>query len=228
MKIRESVLFFAAEMDKKLRENDHKGDWLDLPLDYLMNRLYQGVNELFHSIRQGDNKNSIKEAADVGNFAMMIADIIYRKEYPDQANWREINFDAPPPSWEEVAENTEVEKTIRTAKAEALTTPVNLNKAKTEEYRQRFGKHRGHYKWDLAISFLSLDNQKFFDLYGFNYVPERQITELARLHLSNREAIQAAKLSESMFNNITVDTLDDMAKKMLNELRNSNLNNSDK
>ena len=98
MKIRESVLFFAAEMDKKLRENDHKGDWLDLPLDYLMNRLYQEVNELFRSIQQGDNKNTIKEAADVGNFAMMIADIVYRKEYPDQANWRNVNFTAPPPS----------------------------------------------------------------------------------------------------------------------------------
>ena len=73
-----------------------------------------------------------------------------------------------------------------------------------------------------------MDNEAFFKLYGFNYVPERQIKELARLHLSNRQGIQAAKLSESMVNNIKpVDTIvlhDSMVKDMIKTLKEKEIN----
>lgn len=238
MKIRESVLFFAAEMDKKLRENDHKGDWLDLDLGYLQQRLLEEVNELFQSIKQGDNKNSIKEAADVGNFSMMIADIIHRKEYPDR-NVLDKDLNEKPPSWYEIGAGLNLNKKIRTATAEPLTTPVKLNEDKAAEYRARFGMHRGHHKWDLAISFLSMDNDAFFKLYGFSYVPEGHLLDIAKLHLANRQAIQAAKLSESiiddmagpslpsdMFNNL-VDSMTEKEKKYITDFR-ADFRNNDK
>jgi NTP pyrophosphatase (non-canonical NTP hydrolase) len=77
--IREEVQWFSQEMEKKLIENDHKAHWSDLPIAYLEMRLKQEVVELEEAIMdfhlgKGSVDQITKEAADVGNFAMMIAD----------------------------------------------------------------------------------------------------------------------------------------------------------
>jgi hypothetical protein len=77
--IREEVQWFSREMEKKLVENDHKAHWSELPVAYLEMRLKQEVEELekaimdFH-LGKGSAESVVKEAADAGNFAMMIAD----------------------------------------------------------------------------------------------------------------------------------------------------------
>jgi NTP pyrophosphatase (non-canonical NTP hydrolase) len=78
------VLWFAEEMEKKLALNRHKGGpaaWRkDDPFD-LASRVRRETDELVVAMRDwlkhGDNTTTgdiIKEAADVANFAMMIAD----------------------------------------------------------------------------------------------------------------------------------------------------------
>lgn len=76
------LLWFAGEMAKKLDENSHKCGWDDIDLDYAMMRLKQEVGELngavyetMCEIKPPDvvAREIIREAADVANFAFMIA-----------------------------------------------------------------------------------------------------------------------------------------------------------
>ena len=78
-----TVIEFAVEMERQLQDNDHKSGWGHLDLEDLLKMLKEEVEELERAICQGDilippgkkeiNK-IIHEAADVANFAMMIAD----------------------------------------------------------------------------------------------------------------------------------------------------------
>lgn len=84
--LREPVAWFACAMEYKLRMNDHKQPWADMSFVYLMARLREETKELEHAIETYnchdretvDDKCArdtvIQEAADVANFAMMIAD----------------------------------------------------------------------------------------------------------------------------------------------------------
>jgi hypothetical protein len=75
--LRPEVLAFALSMERKLRENDHKGGWqADHPLA-LMRRLKQEVEELDQAMFNGNGQKILNEGADVANFAMMIADLYH-------------------------------------------------------------------------------------------------------------------------------------------------------
>jgi len=74
--MRAQVEWFAELMEKQLSKNDYKGGWevSNCSLEYLYLRLMEELGELA-SIRAGSaNGDTVKEAADVANFAMMIAD----------------------------------------------------------------------------------------------------------------------------------------------------------
>jgi NTP pyrophosphatase (non-canonical NTP hydrolase) len=75
VKCRASVNWFTAQMELKLRENDYKGGWAKCEHHWLLDRLKQEVVELEKALDQVDNQNVINEAADVANFALMIADL---------------------------------------------------------------------------------------------------------------------------------------------------------
>jgi len=87
---RPEVVAFANIMEAKLRENDHKGGWKTDDAEDLFVRLGEECVELSEAIGlwriQDDwrsaalhlpacRKNVAREAADVANFAMMIADV---------------------------------------------------------------------------------------------------------------------------------------------------------
>jgi len=86
--IRPTVLKFAVAMERKLVENDHKGGWKDCTNVYLFRRLKTETKELKEQIKIYKKESQKpgeytgltsmmeikKEAADVANFAMMIAD----------------------------------------------------------------------------------------------------------------------------------------------------------
>ncbi len=81
---RYTVRWFAAEMENKLRENDWKGGWRPpgnvdkhSALLALIGRLEDEVAELKCELTRAtlDVDATTREAADVGNFAMMIADV---------------------------------------------------------------------------------------------------------------------------------------------------------
>lgn len=79
--LRPAVVDFAKEMEKKLKDNDHKVHWSECSFDYLISRLKQETNELIEAIvefKRNPSKKTrqavIGEASDCGNFSMMIAD----------------------------------------------------------------------------------------------------------------------------------------------------------
>jgi adenylosuccinate synthase len=71
--IRREVMMLAHAMEHKLRKNDHKGGWEERNVDVLFKRLLDEVDELKDAIRGGNFIEIFLEAADVANFAMMIA-----------------------------------------------------------------------------------------------------------------------------------------------------------
>ncbi|MFF2528553.1 hypothetical protein ACFVS2_06520 [Brevibacillus sp. NPDC058079] len=76
--MREQVQWFAEQMESKLKENDHKGGWLECDYEYLIARLREESLELRVSLESAitdeDILEVIRESVDVANFAMMIAD----------------------------------------------------------------------------------------------------------------------------------------------------------
>lgn len=70
----ESVLALSRVQMAKLAENIHKGKWEDVDPMYAFKRLMQEAIELFEEIQlQGAPEDIWKEAADVANFAMILA-----------------------------------------------------------------------------------------------------------------------------------------------------------
>lgn len=72
------VLEFARDMELKLAANRHKGDragWLQMDPWDLLRRLRDEVTELEIEMERCHSADEVaREAADVGNFAMMVAD----------------------------------------------------------------------------------------------------------------------------------------------------------
>lgn len=66
--------FFDA-MVYKLRRNKSKGRWEDLDLEKTVDLIREEVDELEDSISEGSSMEILMEAADVGNFAMITANI---------------------------------------------------------------------------------------------------------------------------------------------------------
>lgn len=71
---RPSLRRFVYEMERRLLANDHKGGWRGCEELWLMLRLMEEVGELAHALNVGGAAHIVREAADVANLAMMIAD----------------------------------------------------------------------------------------------------------------------------------------------------------
>ena len=80
--VRKPVRWFAEQMERKLKANDYKEHWSECEDEWLIERLGDECAELhraYRSNRLPSNRAKqqqciIDEAADVANFAMMIAD----------------------------------------------------------------------------------------------------------------------------------------------------------
>lgn len=108
---RPCVTLFADAMEGALRRNDAKGGWEDDDPEWLLGRLKQETRELETELVRFENasdsqKTSIKvlwEAADVANFAMMIADRTHGLGGSARAE-RVKHADEPSPTVEAVKE----------------------------------------------------------------------------------------------------------------------------
>ena len=97
MEVRREVVWFAEEMEMRLKANDYKGGWKDCSPMWLLNRLKEEVRELEDELksqygfichccghkqepRKNEAQDIIREASDVANYAMMIADIVQKGE----------------------------------------------------------------------------------------------------------------------------------------------------
>jgi len=79
--MRPAVIEHAERMETRLKENDHKGGWLTCSFEYLLERLREEVDELDTALNGYDlDDDPVIEAADVANFAMMIADKYVRRK----------------------------------------------------------------------------------------------------------------------------------------------------
>lgn len=80
--MRKEVITFSKDMERKLCANERKGGWSACELSWLLRRLREETGELsgaIGSLLHADlidvrAQIVIDEAADVANFAMMIAD----------------------------------------------------------------------------------------------------------------------------------------------------------
>lgn len=69
--------FFDA-MIFKLAKNAHKGKWEGADFPRIRAHLQNEISELDEAIKSGNMVEIILEAADVGNFALILADIAIR------------------------------------------------------------------------------------------------------------------------------------------------------
>ena len=66
-------VWFVDEMEARLKANSYRGGWGTENPAHLINRLFFQVGQLEDAVRAGE-KDIIRRAADVANFAMMVAD----------------------------------------------------------------------------------------------------------------------------------------------------------
>ena len=69
-----AVSAFGDDMRKKLRQNEAKGGWENIPTGKLLELLVGELQELIEALNEGTPDEVRDECADVGNFAMMIHD----------------------------------------------------------------------------------------------------------------------------------------------------------
>ena len=76
MRPRREVAAFARLMERELRANDHKGGWKAWQTVSALVRLREETDELATALLRNESPSVIgEEAADIANFAMMIADM---------------------------------------------------------------------------------------------------------------------------------------------------------
>lgn len=85
---REPVMWFAERMERKLTNHDHdygycgwlssKESWTKDYKKFLFQKMLEEVGELAYTSDQDDPEQFIDEAADIANFAMMLADNVRR------------------------------------------------------------------------------------------------------------------------------------------------------
>lgn len=66
-------------MEHKLRMKDYKGGWHNMSLGQLFQLLKGEIEELEEAVTEGNTFDIMAEAADVGNYAMMIMDNAIRR-----------------------------------------------------------------------------------------------------------------------------------------------------
>jgi hypothetical protein len=73
--IRPEIMALATMMERKLRENEDKGDWRVCRAEYLLTRCGEERDELICAVvTKASPRAILREAADVANLAMMVAD----------------------------------------------------------------------------------------------------------------------------------------------------------
>src|SRR5207237_2877466 len=77
---------FAAAMAERLDANSFKTGWQQMTAGALLRRLKQEVGELDRALKSGaDAQRITQEAADVANFAAMIADVVREQSMDDES-----------------------------------------------------------------------------------------------------------------------------------------------
>jgi NTP pyrophosphatase (non-canonical NTP hydrolase) len=75
--LRPDLQEFVLDMERVLRANDYKGGWKDCFATQMADRIDEELDELFDELDEDypSTENTMKEAVDVANMAMMVWDI---------------------------------------------------------------------------------------------------------------------------------------------------------
>lgn len=81
MVLREALKTFAQSMEIELRKNEFRGNWGEHDPEEMMAKLWDEVYDLDDQVEaymngNGDKDKILKEAVDVANYAMFVADIV--------------------------------------------------------------------------------------------------------------------------------------------------------
>lgn len=95
-----------------------------------------------------------------------------------------------------------------------------------QKQRIKYGRYKGHYKWDLALEWFQTDNDTFFERYGFNFVPRGELFNKAKEFLahsifngaSNMNAPNIAPKLEINLKPNSEPSVEDIAKKISQSL----------
>jgi NTP pyrophosphatase (non-canonical NTP hydrolase) len=81
---RPEVITLARAMEERLRANEAKGHWAGCTFGYLFTRLHEELSELSNAMAfEHESPEQVwREAADVANFVMMLADN-YQRQHPE-------------------------------------------------------------------------------------------------------------------------------------------------
>lgn len=75
--MRREVQQFSEMMNQRLEDNDHKDEvgWSDWEINDLTLKIQRNIRDIY---KTNSEKEIVKHAADIGNYAMMIADNVRR------------------------------------------------------------------------------------------------------------------------------------------------------
>lgn len=67
------------------------------------------------------------------------------------------------------------------------------------ENESKYGTHNGYSKWLLAKDFLTMTNDDFFRMYGFNFVPDNNLLEAAKRHMKLLNSLTISSMSSMRY-----------------------------
>lgn len=78
--MRDALLRFAERMEAELKANEFRGTWEDKSPELMLAKLWDELYDLDDQVEKyldgkGDREQIVKEAVDVANYAMFVADI---------------------------------------------------------------------------------------------------------------------------------------------------------
>lgn len=88
---------------------------------------------------------------------------------------------------------------------------------------EKYDTYKGHSKFKLALDFFQMSNDRFFEIYKFNFVPRGELYEVARSYIAERQMskglIVGASISVNMLSRSGMEI--DVSSSIANQIRNS-------
>ncbi|MDO0920126.1 MULTISPECIES: hypothetical protein [unclassified Enterococcus] len=88
---------------------------------------------------------------------------------------------------------------------------------------KKYGTYKGHSKFKLALDFFQMSNDRFFEIYKFNFVPRGELYEVARSYITGRQLskglIAGTSISANMLSRSVMEI--DISSSIANQIRNS-------
>lgn len=92
---------------------------------------------------------------------------------------------------------------------------------------KKYGTYKGHSKFKLALDFFQMSNDRFFEIYKFNFVPRGELYKVARSYITGRQLskglIAGTSISANMLNQsgMEINILSGIANQICNSATNS-------